>query len=102
MVFPNEYQVVDLAGKPATFDVQIKDIKVKKLPDMTDELQRGPVRPRKLGPGSSLERMYSLEAENDMKARLLKKITEVSEVCLPEPMIEDEVETGPGVRKDAR
>ena len=97
VVFPNEYQVVDLAGKPATFDVQIKDIKVKKLPDMTDELAkeasstesaeelRGNIR-------SSLERMYSLEAENDMKARLLKKITEVSEVDIPEPMIEDEVE----------
>ena len=35
--FPTEYHAADLAGKPATFKVTVKEIKVKELPELNDE-----------------------------------------------------------------
>lgn len=35
--FPEEYQAPNLAGKPATFKVAIKEIKTKQLPEANDE-----------------------------------------------------------------
>ena len=37
MTFPTEYHAADLAGKPATFKVTVKEIKVKELPALDDE-----------------------------------------------------------------
>ncbi len=38
--FPEEYGREDLNGKPATFEVTIKDIKVKELPALDDEFAK--------------------------------------------------------------
>ncbi|MDO4814819.1 MAG: trigger factor [Gemella sp.] len=35
--FPENYQVVDLAGKDAKFEVTVHDVKEKQLPELTDE-----------------------------------------------------------------
>lgn len=37
VTFPENYQAENLAGKPALFKVQIKEIKEKQLPDLDDE-----------------------------------------------------------------
>ncbi|MBR3771421.1 MAG: trigger factor [Clostridium sp.] len=37
VTFPEEYQAKELAGKPATFKVTVKEIKVKELPELNDE-----------------------------------------------------------------
>ena len=37
VTFPEQYQAEDLAGKPATFKVVIKEIKKKELPELDDE-----------------------------------------------------------------
>ena len=37
VTFPTEYHAADLAGKPATFKVTVKEIKVKELPALDDE-----------------------------------------------------------------
>ena len=37
VTFPEQYQAKDLAGKPATFKVVIKEIKKKELPELDDE-----------------------------------------------------------------
>ena len=37
VTFPTEYHAADLAGKPATFKVTVKEIKVKELPELNDE-----------------------------------------------------------------
>lgn len=35
--FPDEYQAEHLAGQPATFDITVKEIKVKELPELDDD-----------------------------------------------------------------
>lgn len=35
--FPDDYQAEHLAGKPATFEITFKEVKVKKLPDLDDD-----------------------------------------------------------------
>lgn len=40
VTFPENYQAAELAGKPATFKVTVKAIKVKELPKLDDDLQR--------------------------------------------------------------
>ena len=37
VTFPTEYHAAELAGKPATFKVTVKEIKVKELPALDDE-----------------------------------------------------------------
>ena len=37
VTFPAEYHAADLAGKPATFKVAVKEIKVKELPELDDD-----------------------------------------------------------------
>jgi trigger factor len=37
VTFPEEYHAAELAGKPATFKVTVKEIKVKELPELDDE-----------------------------------------------------------------
>ena len=38
VTFPEEYHAAELAGKPATFKVTVKEIKSKELPEFNDEL----------------------------------------------------------------
>jgi trigger factor len=35
--FPDEYQAEHLAGQPATFDITVKEVKVKELPELDDD-----------------------------------------------------------------
>jgi trigger factor len=37
VTFPDNYQVETLKGKPAVFDVKVKEVKAPKTPEMTDE-----------------------------------------------------------------
>lgn len=37
VTFPDDYGSEDLAGKPATFEVKVSEVKVKRLPELDDE-----------------------------------------------------------------
>ncbi len=37
VAFPDEYDAEQLAGKPATFDVKVTEVKTKRLPELDDE-----------------------------------------------------------------
>lgn len=38
VTFPEDYQATELAGRPATFEVALKEVKVKHLPELDDDL----------------------------------------------------------------
>jgi len=38
VTFPEQYQAAQLAGKEASFDITVHEVKVKKLPDLDDDL----------------------------------------------------------------
>lgn len=61
VTFPAEYHVADLAGKPALFQVTVKEIKTKELPELNDEFA---------GEVSEFETLDEYKA--DIKAKLLE------------------------------
>ena len=62
VTFPEAYQAEHLAGKPAVFKVEIKEIKEKQLPELDDEF------------ASEVSEFDTLEEyKADVKANLLKK-----------------------------
>lgn len=97
VVFPENYGAENLAGKPAKFEVKIKNIKVKKLPDLTDDLAKESgvaetAEELRKNITDELNKIYELQSENDMKARMLKIVNDNATVTIPEAMIEDEID----------
>ncbi len=62
VTFPEDYQAENLAGKPAVFKVQIKEIKEKQLPEVNDEF------------AAEVSEFETLsEYKEDVKAKLLEQ-----------------------------
>ena len=96
VTFPKEYHAENLAGKPATFKVKIKEIKVKELPELNDEFA---------GEVSEFETLDEYKA--DIKAKLaetkqqqataenennvVQKVVDNAQMDIPEPMIDEQV-----------
>jgi len=96
VTFPEDYHVADLAAKPALFQVKIKGIKVKELPEADDEFA-----------GEVSEFDTLAEYKEDLKAKLLEnkekeaktqrenkaigKIIEGAQMDIPEPMIKNQI-----------
>ncbi len=90
--FPKEYHVATLAGKPVRFEVTVKELKKKKLPELNDEFAS------KLGFKTMVELKAAIEEEQkhtegariqeDFKNRLLKELTKHNPVDVPKSMLE--------------
>jgi trigger factor len=95
--FPDPYVNQELAGKPATFTITLKEIKEKELPELSDdfalevsdfetfaELQ------------ASLEERFQKEADDKTKLNqqeaLLNEMVKYVEIDLPETMVQQEVD----------
>ncbi len=90
--FPEEYQDKKLAGQPVQFDVTLKEIRKKSLPELDDELAKS------VGPFNSLEDLRNsikeemLQSENkkihdEVKEQILKGLTAKNPMDLPESMV---------------
>ncbi|MCR1974611.1 trigger factor [Clostridium sporogenes] len=75
--FPEEYGREDLNGKPATFEVTIKDIKVKELPALDDEFAK------EVSEFDTLE-----ELKSDIKDRMKKELSDKAKVEYEEAVVE--------------
>ena len=75
--FPEEYGREDLNGKPATFEVTIKDIKVKELPALDDEFAK------EVSEFDTLE-----ELKSDIKDRMKKELSDKSKAEYEEAVVE--------------
>ncbi|MCI8380057.1 MAG: trigger factor [Lachnospiraceae bacterium] len=92
VTFPDEYQAEELQGKPAMFKVQIKEIKMKELPELDDEFAqdvsecdtleeyRNETREKLL---ESKEAAIKREKEEDV----VNKIIENAQMEIPEQMV---------------
>jgi trigger factor len=95
--FPEEYPQTDLAGKPASFTVTLKELKEKELPEFNDDFAKEVSDFDTLAElRASLEERYKKEAEDKTKANkqeaLLDQVLKLVEADLPESMIEREVD----------
>ncbi|HHU92148.1 MAG TPA: trigger factor [Halanaerobiaceae bacterium] len=97
VTFPEDYQAENLAGKDAVFKVNIKELKVKKVPELNDDFAR------EAGEFESLD-----ELKEDIKEKLLKqkedqvqreyeekileKISDNATVDVPEVLVNNELD----------
>ena len=77
VTFPTEYHAADLAGKPATFKVTVKEIKVKELPELNDEF------------ASEVSEFDTLD---EYKKDVEKKLVENATMEIPDKMIDAQAE----------
>jgi trigger factor len=97
VTFPEEYHAAELAGKPATFHVKIREVKGKELPELDDEFAKDVSEFDTLDEYSSDIRKH-LEEESEHKAsheyedKLIELATENAEVEIPQCMIDRRAE----------
>lgn len=99
VTFPEEYQEASLAGKPALFKVKIKGIKVQELPELDDEFvgdvseEAETVEDYKKEIEARLIKRKEEQARSAKETEALTKIVEDSEMEIPDPMVDSQVDT---------
>ncbi|MBE9010014.1 trigger factor [Pseudanabaenaceae cyanobacterium LEGE 13415] len=99
VTFPEDYPQEDLAGRPATFEITLKELKGKELPEVDDDFAKeasGDEFETIAQMRESLEKRFAEEAEQQTKSNkeeaVLNELLNQVEADLPETMIEREVE----------
>lgn len=95
--FPEDYHVEDLKGKPAVFKTTVKEIKVKELPELDDELAKDvsefdTLDELKADIRAKQEENNNLRAKREFENQVVTKAVEASEVEIPEVMVDREVD----------
>lgn len=97
VTFPEEYHAPELAGKPATFKVTVKEIKVKELPVLDDEFA-GEVSEfetmdeyKKDIEAKILERKQK-EAATENENRVVDKVAANASLEIPDKMVESQID----------
>lgn len=93
VTFPAEYHVSDLAGKPAKFDVTIKEIKKTELPELNDEFASEvsdfeTLAEYKEDLKKKLQEKKTESAKTQTENKVVAKAVENAQMELPQPMID--------------
>ena len=97
VTFPENYGKEELNGKPAKFEVTIKEIKVKELPELDDEFAKetsefDTIADLKADVTKKLEEANSERAEREFEEAVITAVAGNSKVEIPEVMVEKEVD----------
>lgn len=95
--FPEDYPQKDLAGKPALFQVTLKELKEKELPELNDDFAQEVSEFQTLAElRETLEKRFQETAKSKTDTNkaeaLLKELEKQVEVELPETLIQQEVD----------
>ncbi|MBE6071146.1 MAG: trigger factor [Clostridium butyricum] len=95
--FPENYGKDELNGKPAKFEVEIKEIKVKELPELDDELAKDVAAVESLAElkeniKKNLENSNNDKAEREFEEAVITAVIENSKMDVPEAMISKEID----------
>ncbi len=95
--FPEEYHAEELKGKDAVFAIKLHEIKVKELPEVTDEFIKEAtgaesVEAYKTETRERLTKNNNDRAEGEMENEIVKKISENATVEIPDAMIEAQID----------
>lgn len=98
VTFPEDYHAEHLAGKEAVFKVDVKEIKEKELPDLDDEFAKDvsefeTLEDLKKDIRKKLEERAAHRAKHETEDEVIKKVTELSEIDIPEVMIEKQIDS---------
>lgn len=96
VTFPENYQAAELAGKPATFKVTVKAIKVKELPKLDDDFAKDvsefdTLADYKADINKNLTEKKKEEAKREKEAKAVAKAVENASMDIPEGMIKLQV-----------
>ena len=94
--FPEGYHATHLAGKPVTFDIKVKALKKKSLPELNDEFAKS------LGQFESLDALKKTLLENteeeekrridsDVRTRIVEALVEKNPVELPKSLVVEQM-----------
>ncbi|AGF55314.1 trigger factor [Clostridium saccharoperbutylacetonicum] len=98
VTFPEAYGKEDLNGKPAMFEVEVKQIKVKELPELDDEFAKDVAAvdtfaELKENLKKTLEKNNEEKAEREFEEAVITAIIETSKMDIPAAMIEKEIDS---------
>ncbi len=93
--FPEKYHATELAGKPVEFEVAMKELKKKSLPELNDEFAKG------LGPYENMEALRKAirddfeqregkRVADDLKNRLMKVLVDSNPVEVPKSLLTEQ------------
>ncbi|WP_297424283.1 trigger factor [Clostridium sp.] len=98
VTFPEAYGKEDLNGKPAMFEVEIKAIKVKELPELDDEFAKDvsavdSFEELKENLKKTLEKNNDEKAEREFEEAVIAAVIENSKMDIPEVMVDKEIDS---------
>lgn len=95
--FPEDYQAENLAGKESVFKVNIKELKVKKLPELDDDFAKDvsdfeTLEELKEDIKKKLLEQKENKAQMEYEDKLVETVTNNAEVEVPDILVEDELD----------
>lgn len=98
VTFPTEYHAKNLAGKPAVFEVTIKEIKHKELPELNDEFasevsEFETLEEYKADLKKTLEERKKKEAVTLNEDKVVEAVVANASMDIPEPMLNAQAES---------
>ena len=96
VTFPAEYHAAELAGKPATFKVKIKEIKMKELPELNDEFasevsEFETLDAYKEDVKNKLAEAKQAQATAENENNVVQKVVDNAQMDIPAPMVDEQV-----------
>jgi len=97
VTFPENYGSEELNGKPAKFDVTVKEIKVKEVPALDDEFAKDASEFETLAElkediKKNLQKAEDQKAENEFEEAIITAVIENTKLDLPQVMVEKEID----------
>ncbi|MCF8001035.1 MAG: trigger factor [Halanaerobiales bacterium] len=97
VTFPEDYNAKDLAGEEVVFDVEVKEIKEKQLPELDDEFAKEvsdyeTFEEYKESVKERLQKNKEERTEREYENKLIETASENAEVDVPAKMVEEELD----------
>ncbi|WP_294401444.1 trigger factor [uncultured Clostridium sp.] len=97
VTFPESYGKEELNGKPAKFEVEVKEIKVKELPELDDEFAKevaavDSFAELKENLKKTLEKNNDEKAEREFEEAVITAVIENTKMDVPEVMVNKEID----------
>lgn len=95
--FPDDYSAKELAGKDATFEIKLHEIKERQLPELDDEFVKDvsefdTLEEYKKDIEKNLKEAKENEAKIDIDDQIINKVNELLEAEIPEAMFENKID----------
>lgn len=96
LTFPDDYQSQELAGKPATFEIEVVKVFEARLPEVDDEFAKlfgvaeGGVEGLRQDVRTNLERELERRIKAKVKDQAMKSLLEVNELEVPKVLVDQE------------